>query len=107
MRAKEFIIEAKVGTLYVGGLVIDVDDHIYDRKATRRVALPMIDRAVRRLENAKDQIVTIEPGQQFWVYNTALNIGLGLRKLGDENKVLLKTVVDKRPFDGPNPIIEI
>lgn len=107
MRATEFIFEAKVGTLHIGGLVIDVDDHIYDRKFERHVSLPMIDRAVRRLANAKDQIFNIEPGQQFWVYNTALDVGLGLRKMGDLNKVLLKTVVGARPFDGPNPIIDL
>ena len=40
MRATEFILETKVGTLHINGLVIDVDDHSFERTAGRRVPAP-------------------------------------------------------------------
>ena len=107
MRATEFILETKVGTLHINGLVIDVDDHSFERTAGRRVNTAMVDRVVRRLINIQDQILNIEAGQKFWVYSQSFDIGLGLSKQSESNRILLKTVVGDRPWDSDIPVLEL
>lgn len=101
------LFEKKVATIYLDKLVVDIDDHLIDQKFDRKVNYAFIDRAVRRLPNATDKILKIEAGHKFWVYNLALNIGLGFRKMGNPNLVLLKTVVGNRPWESDVPIIDI
>lgn len=107
MKSKEFITELKLATSQVGNLTIEFDHHLLDQRHLRKVYYPFILRIVQRLPKVEDQILELEIGQQFWVYSEALDVGLGFRKMGDANRIRLMTTVDNRPFDGPNPIIEV
>jgi hypothetical protein len=109
MRAKEFITEiATVGILKVGDLEFYVDRHSFDQAVRRNVLPSDIDRVLKKMPGIKEKLEDIPGGQQFWVYDPALKVGVGFRKIKDDLfRFILKTVVGSRPFDGPNPIITL
>lgn len=104
MRAQEFLQEAIVGTITINGLVIAVDDHAFDQAVKRDVLPTDVDRVIRKLSAVKDQIIALDPGQQFWVYDRTQDVALGFRT---GSKLLLKTVLGKRPYSSDTPVIEI
>jgi hypothetical protein len=105
MRAHEFIIETKIGTLRIGDLEIVVDGHSLDQAVNRNVLPTDVDRVLKKIDSISDKLKTIEAGQQFWVYDHTLEIGLGFRKISNSSqRFILKTVVGSRPYDGQTPI---
>lgn len=109
MRAQEFITEKVIGTLNIGGVVIIIDQHAMDRAVDRMVLPTDIDRVLRKIPRLKDQLAQLEAGQQFWVYDPELEVGLGCRNINPEQlKIQLKTVIGPRqgnPFDGAVPVL--
>lgn len=111
MRYQEFVIEAAIGTLNIGGVVIIVDDHALDRAVDRMVLPTDVDRVLRKLPKIKQQIAQLGLGQQFWVYDPALEVGLGCRLLDPGSpKIQFKTVIGQRegaPYDSPIPVLTL
>lgn len=108
MRASQFVVEAKIGTLTIDGIYIVVDEHALDQAIDRQVLPTDIDRVLRKLPTIKKQLATIESGQQFWVYDPALEVGLGCRSISPGGlKIQFKTVVGDRPYNSQVPILEI
>lgn len=108
MRAYQFIAEAKIGTLTIGGIHIIVDEHALDQAIDRMVLPTDVDRVLRKLPTIKDQLTQLESGQQFWVYDPALEVGLGCRSINPaELKIQFKTVLGNRPYDSQVPILEV
>lgn len=111
MRAQEFLIEKTIGTLTIGGITVLVDDHAMDQAVDRMVLPTDIDRVLRKLPTIKDQLTQIEFGQKFWVYDPALEVGLGCRRLeSTQPKIQFKTVIGPRegaPYDSNVPVLEV
>ena len=108
MRAQEFIVEKELGRLTIGGLTIIVDDHAMDQAVLRNVLPTDVDRTLRKISSIKDQIQAIDDGQQFWIFDQAQDISLGMRCLNAEQfRYVLKTVLDQHPYESPTPVITI
>ncbi len=111
MKASEFLLEVTIGQLTIGGIIIIVDDHALDQAVDRMVLPTDIDRVLRKLPTIKDQLAKIEPGQQFWVYDPKLEVGLGCRMLDlPQRKIQFKTVIgsaEGAPYDGVTPVVEV
>lgn len=104
MRAQEFLQEAIIGTITIQGIQVAVDDHALDRTVMRDVLPSDVDRVLRKLPTIQDQLQAIDPGQKFWVYDATQDVALGFRT---GSKLLLKTVLGKRPYSSDIPVIEI
>lgn len=111
MRFQEFVNEAMIGTLTIGGMTIIVDEHAMDRAVERQVLPTDVDRVLRKMPAIKPQIAQIESGQKFWIYDPTLEVGLGLRMLNAERlRIQFKTVIGARegqPNDGPVPVLVV
>jgi hypothetical protein len=111
MRACQFVTEATIGTLTIGGITIIVDEHAMDQAVERMVLPTDVDRVLRKLPSIKSQITQIESGQKFWVYDPELQVGLGCRMLNAERvRIQFKTVIGARqgsPNDGPVPVLSV
>ena len=107
MRAKDFICETKIGELNSGNIVILVDDHALDQAVRRNILPSDVDRVIKQFPAVESQIAKIDNGQKFWVFDPKLDVGLGMRKISDTLKVMLKTVVSSRPYDGQIPVISL
>lgn len=111
MRAVEFLAEVALGTLNIGGITIVVDEHAMDQTVERMVLPTDVDRVLRKLPTIKDQLVQIDSGQKFWVYNPELEVGLGCRMINPEKlKIQFKTVIGPReggPNDGAIPVLQV
>ena len=105
MKITELISEARLGTLNVGGMLINVDSHVMDQAIKRKVSPFSVDKLLKKLSTIKTKLDSIDQGQQFWVFDKALEVALGFRK--GTNSIQLQTVVGERPWDGPTPIIDI
>jgi len=109
MKALEFIFEAtRLGILKFSGFEIAVDKHSMDQAVNRNVLPSDVDRVLKKIIGIQDQIKSIPSGQQFWVYSSSLDVGLGFRKSQDNSlKLLLKTVTGSKPYDGPIPVLVV
>lgn len=108
MRAQEFLIEYAVGTLKINDIVYVVDNHAFDRVRDREVQPAAIDYLLKKMHLVREVLDSIDLGQKIWVYDSTQDIAIGLRrKSGDQLTFQLKTVVGKKPYDGPTPIITI
>jgi hypothetical protein len=111
MRACQFVIEAAIGTLTIGGITIVVDEHVMDQTIDRQVLPTDVDRVLRKLPQIKTQITQLESGQKFWVYDPAQEVGLGCRMINPERlRIQFKTVIGPRegaPYDGPVPVLTV
>lgn len=107
MRAQELLNETKVGEITAGKFVVLVDSHALEQAVRRNVLPSDVDRVLKQLPAVENQISKIENGEQFWVYDPKLEVGLGMRRISDALKVMLKTVVSSRPFDGQTPVISL
>jgi hypothetical protein len=111
VRAQQFVTEATIGTLTIGGITIIVDEHALDQAVERMVLPTDVDRVLRKLPQIKTQIAQLESGQKFWVYDPALEVGLGCRMLNAERvRIQFKTVIGARegaPNDGPVPVLTV
>jgi hypothetical protein len=106
MRAKEFIVEIIIGNLTVGKVSIGVDDHSFKRVKQRGVSPKKVDIAIRKIKDNVDRLDDISAGEQFWIHDAEQDISLGMRKLNDDNKLVLKTLVNGLPYDGPLTVLE-
>ena len=107
MRASDFISETKVGELTTGKFVVLVDDHALEQAVRRNILPSDVDRVLKQFPAVENQIAKIGNGEKFWVYDPKLEVGLGMRRISDALKVMLKTVVASRPFDGQTPVISL
>lgn len=108
MRANEFLNEAMIGTLTIGGITIIVDEHAMERAIDRLVLPTDVDRVLRKLPTIQDQIAQIDSGQQFWVYDPVAEVALGCRVINPErSKIQFKTVLGSRPYHSDVPVLEV
>lgn len=104
--AEQSIREATAGTLLIGGqLKVAVDDHALGRAATRNISPLQIDKVLKKLPSIADQIFDFGANQKVWIYDSKLDIALGLTVKSD--RVILVTVLDQRPWDSNRPVIVI
>ena len=101
--------EAKIGTLHFPTVIVDIDDHAIDRANTRKVNVRSIDAVLKKLESITDQLLALELGNKVWVYDPALNVSLGMRRISSRQpKFLLKSVLPSAPHaQGATDIINI
>lgn len=101
--------EDKIGTMHFPTVIVDIDDHAIDRANTRKVNVRSIDAVLKKLESITDQLLSLELGNKVWVYDPALNVSLGLRRISSrEPKFLLKSVLPSAPHaQGATDIINI
>jgi hypothetical protein len=107
MRASDLLNETKIGELSAGNIVIFVDDHALEQAVKRNILPSDVDRVIKQFPAVENQIAQIDNGQKFWVFDPKLDVGLGMRKISDSLKVMLKTVVGSRPYDGQLPVISL
>ena len=108
MRAYQFITEAMIGTLNIGGIILVVDEHALEQSIDRMVLPTDVDRVIRKLPTIKQQLEQVDSGQKFWVYDPTLEVGLGMRSINPENlKYQFKTVVGSRPYESDVPVLEV
>jgi hypothetical protein len=111
MRASQFIAEAMIGTLNIDNIIVKVDSHAMDQCIDRMVLPTDVDRVLRKLPRIKDKLSSIDIGQQFWVYDPTLEVGLGCRMLAPEQpKIQFKTVIGPKegaPFDSHVPVLTV
>ena len=108
MRARQFIAEAMIGTLNIGGIVLIVDEHAMEQAIDRMVLPTDVDRVLRKIPTIKDQLSQIDSGQKFWIYDPSLDVALGMRSINPANlKYQFKTVVGNRPYSSDVPILEL
>jgi hypothetical protein len=107
MKAKDLVNETKIGELTAGNFVVLVDDHALEQAVRRNILPSDVDRVIKQFPAVENQIAKIDNGQKFWVFDPKLDVGLGMRKISDTLKVMLKTVVSSRPFDGQIPVINL
>jgi len=106
--ANESLNEKELGRLTIGGLTVIVDDHAMDRTVLRDVLPTAVDHTLRKLPSVKEQIQQLEDGQQFWIFDQAQDISLGMRCLNAEQaRYVLKTVLDRQPYSSPTPVITV
>jgi hypothetical protein len=104
----ESLNEKELGRLTIGGLTVIVDDHAMDRTVLRDVLPTAVDHTLRKLPSVKEQIQQLEDGQQFWIFDQAQDISLGMRCLNAEQaRYVLKTVLDRQPYSSPTPVITV
>jgi hypothetical protein len=108
VRAHDFINEEKIATYYIGGLVVDVDDHTVFRRRERGVSDAKIYQSIRKLIYIEKKMRKIEGGHKFWIDDPSTEISLGMRRSStDPNKFYFNTVVAKRKYNSPGPVIEL
>ena len=108
MRAYQFISEEAIGLLHIGNLNVVVDSHALDQAIDRLVLPTDVDRVLRKLPTIQDQLANMESGQQFWVYDPGLEVGLGMRSINPVKlKYQFKTVVGDRPYESHIPVLEV
>jgi hypothetical protein len=105
MRIVELISEARLGTLNIGGILINVDSHVTDQIINRKVNQFHVDKLLKKIPQIKSKLEELEPGQQFWIYDLEFNVAVGFRK--GMSSLYLKTVVNNKPWNGPTPVITI
>lgn len=107
MKIKDIISERKISVINVSGFKIDVDSHALDQLVRRKVSPISVDKILRSLSQLNNKISSIEEGHKFWVWNPELEVGLGMRKLQGDNRLLLATLIGDKPYDGITPILQI
>jgi hypothetical protein len=105
MRIQELIEGIKVGNLNINGVLYVVDKHSLEQSVVRNVLPSDVDRVLKKVN--PELYDSIDNGQQVWVYDEELNVGIGLRRISDGFKFMLKTVVSSAPFNGPTPILRV
>jgi predicted hydrocarbon binding protein len=109
MRSHEFLTERTIGTLTIDGIRIEVDDHAIERAEQRKVKPANVDRILRKIGRAKNQIKKLDDNQEFWLWWNDLEVSLGMvKKSSDPLRLKFNTVINNRPHQqGINPVIEI
>jgi len=90
------VVENRLGTLHLGPLTIEIDDHALDRARQRGIDPYAVDRILKKLTTRLDKLEKIELGERFWVYDLTSNIALGIRRLNN-NRYYLKTMIGTQP----------
>ena len=93
---QEGVAENRLGTLHLGPLTIEIDDHALDRARQRGIDPYAVDRILKKLTTRLDKLEKIELGERFWVYDVTSNIALGIRRLNN-NRYYLKTMIGTQP----------
>jgi len=93
---KQGVAENRLGTLHLGPLTIEIDDHALDRARQRGIDPYAVDRILKKLTTRLDKLEKIELGERFWVYDLTSNIALGIRRLNN-NRYYLKTMIGTQP----------
>jgi len=110
MKINELLVleEAELGRITTGRWLVIIDSHSMDQTIDRQVLPTDVDRVIAKIPTVERQIEQIANGQQFWLYDHLLTTGLGMRMINKEQgRLILKTLLDKRPWDGPTPIIDL
>lgn len=108
MKINEILLEKNIGNLTIGDIKVSVDDHTIQRCIQRNISPLAVDKVLKKLPTVKDQLSRVDSGQQFWIWDQSLDIGLGLRRISsDYLGFVLKTVLDRHPWDSTTPIIKI
>lgn len=111
MKISELLIEKIVGTVQRGKFNILVNDHAFDRLKERGVPYTVIDPILKKIyKKLEFDIDSIEPGQQFWVYDDSYVVSLGFRKYdnhGDTIRIVLNTTLASHPGDKVIPVFEL
>lgn len=102
------VAEDKIGTLHFPKIIVDIDDHSIERAQTHGVDPNDIDTVLKKLETITDELLALEINNKVWVYDSALNVALGMRRTSSRlPRFLLKTVINARPYDGQTPVVDI
>jgi hypothetical protein len=104
MRFKE-IMEGRP-SLKRGSFTIQIDDHAIKRTQERNIDPAGIDQLIDRIPSIKAKILQFVDGEQFYVFNNDLNIGLGVKMVDAEHRIIrLKTVIGQQPSGVKLPVI--
>jgi hypothetical protein len=95
-QGQQGVVENRLGTLHLGPLTIEIDDHALDRARQRGIDPYAVDRILKKLTTRLDKLEKIELGERFWVYDLTSNIALGIRRLNN-NRYYLKTMIGTQP----------
>lgn len=105
------VSEEVIHTTNFKNFEIKVDSHYLERARQRKVGHSEVGRTIEKFPRIEQELQEVDPGQQFWAYDTKQNIGLGMRKFSDKNgslQLLLKTVIrGEPPEQGRTPVITI
>lgn len=102
MRLLELLTETRVGDITTKDFKLFVSSHVIDRVIERGLPFLSVDKIIRKLSTIKDDILTLEDGQKFWVFDPAIDISLGMRKINDR-QLLLSTAIEGEAWDSPVP----
>ena len=108
MQIREILTEKAVGSLNIDGILLVVDDHAFDRARQRDISPHDVDLVIKKLPKIKDVLSSFESGNTLWVFDTTLNVSLGLRRVSSSQlKFSLKTLVGKLTYISDVPVIRI
>lgn len=106
MKVNEILAEARVGTLRVGPLIVDFDQHFIDQVRDRRISPKRVDSMLSRLPQLADKISSFETGQRVWIQDPVTNLSVGLRGSGSY-RVKLKTIVFGQSWQSDTPVLQL
>jgi hypothetical protein len=104
MRANEFVTEAIIAQLKLGSIVVAVDDHAIEQVYFREIDPKQVDSLLRKLPGFEDQLMSMAPGQKFWVTDPDTQITIGLRR-DSANSFQFKTAVQPLTYQSDVPEI--
>jgi hypothetical protein len=102
----KYTLAEAVKSTTIRGIKLNIDmDHLIQRMTERNLHYKEVGKMIENLPNLLAEIVKIEPGHQFWVWDPALNVGLGMRKINNNPTLTLKTAISSPPKGDRNPVI--
>jgi hypothetical protein len=110
MKAREFILEKVLGTLQLGDIRVEYDDHTDQQKARRdrQVKDSEIDQVLRRIHQVRRPMLALNHGERFWVYDPEVDVALGFTMISPSQRIVrLKTVIHNRPWDSDRLVLTI
>jgi hypothetical protein len=106
MRLTELLTETRVGDITTKDFKLFVSSHVIDRVIERGLPFLSVDKILRKLSTVKQQILDLEDGMKFWLFDPSINISLGLRKINDR-QLLLSTAIEGESWDSPVPHLRV
>ena len=104
MRFSELLVE----DVKIGGFQIQISPHVHDQAVTRGISREQIIGMLQRLPRLKRQILEIEPGVKFNIYDSTTHVHLGItRSLDNPDKLYFNTVYKNPRYVGRNPLLKI
>jgi len=89
--------------LNVGGVVVLINDHLYDQAEARNISSNDINAVIKKIPHYKKKIDPLDENTKFQLWSDLLHVGIGLRKRLDRDgymRVEVVTAINKKWDSG-------